>query len=586
MRTILLSMVLSGLAFAVSLVRAARFVLTASLVLAGGLAAPGIVHAEPAAGASVADPDDLLPWERDALERDGLAPASSAPDAAPDAALVASSPSLQPVPAIAGETAAEDRQEATEEPAGPPHPAVTIIRGTLVDKDLAKKDFAKNAPEADIAALQMFYEASSAPPLWVGESGLSAKGQAVLAEIGRANDWGLEAKDFTLPDADSLPDEETARALAEIKIDLAVLKYARFAKGGRQTPSKISDHFDQTPALLEPAAVMAEVRAAPAADAYLRSLHPSHEQFARLRDALVAARAAEKPNETDIKRLVLNMERWRWMPEDLGAFHVWLNTPEFMLYVVKDGKTVYTDKTLVGTVKYPTPVFSAAFESIVFNPDWIAPPSVLRDKLWPALKRKDFNVIKSNQLRVSYKGRHIDPTKIDWRRTNIHRFVFTQKSGPKNVLGKAKFLYPNEHYVYMHDTLPYSRKIFKKSVRAFGNGCVRMENPKAFAELVLGEDQQFPKSEVKALWDKGVNSPVTLKTLPPVHTTYFTAVVDQEGTVATFKDLYGLDRKHAKALFGSNDGFVPARRTRKRKTSNVTASGGNGLSNAFGLFGN
>jgi murein L,D-transpeptidase YcbB/YkuD len=288
------------------------------------------------------------------------------------------------------------------------------------------------------------------------------------------------------------------------------------------------------------------------------------------------------------------MERWRWMPEELGALYVWLNTPEFMLYVVRDGKTVFEDKTLVGTIGYPTPVFSDEMETIVFNPDWVAPPSVLQDKLWPALKRKHFNILKSNKLRVSYNGKTIDPTRIEWRRVNIHKFTFSQKSGPKNVLGKAKFLYPNKHIVYMHDTLPYRRKVFEEDMRAIGYGCVRMAKPREFAELMLAEDQDFPKDKVKELWDKSVNRAVTIESKPPVHTTYFTVRADEDGKVSTFEDLYGLDREHAEALFGETTGFPKPPPEPKPRTSSVASSGsssrgtggGGGFANSLGFFSN
>jgi L,D-transpeptidase YcbB len=575
------------------------------LVQALSLTAAGSARAEarpetPAGGA--------LPWEKaapaeDAATKPGEAPtteeASVEPDAAPGPAdetlakPAAEKPAAgaeavkaadKPVPDdAAGKAALPEATEPT--PPAPPHPVVAIIREKLADSDLTK-----DAEQEDVEALQAFYGSRSAPPLWITEMGFSAKGQAVLFEIQKADAWGLDPNDFALPGAGTLPADETAQALAEIKLDLAVLKYARFARGARHVPSEISDLFDQAPTLRAPDTVLAEIGTTSAPDVYLQSLHPDHEQFARFRTALREAREALKPNETDVRRLVINMERWRWMPEELGELYVWLNTPEFMLYVVKDGETIFEDKTLVGTIGYATPVFSADMETVVFNPDWVAPPSVLQDKLWPALKRKHYNILTANKLNVSYRGKRIDPARIDWQRVNIHNFTFSQKSGPKNVLGKAKFLYPNKHIVYMHDTLPYRRKVFDEKVRAIGYGCVRMAKPLPFAELMLAEDQELPKTKVKTLWDKGVNSSVTLETKPPVHTTYFTVTVDEEGKVSTFEDLYGLDRKHAAALFGETDGFPlpppepkPRNSTVASSSSSSRGSGGGGFANSLGF---
>jgi L,D-transpeptidase YcbB len=443
--------------------------------------------------------------------------------------------------------------------AAPVDAVVTAIRLKLADPDLRK-----DANPDDLAALVAFYGMRTSGPLWMTEMGLSEKGQSALFEIEKADDWGLAAAAFELPAAGALPTNPQAQATAEIKLDLAILKYARFARGGRLNPSELSDLFDQAPPMREPKIVLGEIAAAGSPDAYLRSLHPKHEQFQRLRQALLKARDSDtggKPgrNVVEIERIIINMERWRWMPEDLGRLYVWSNSPEFMLYVMKDGKTIYADKTLVGAIGYATPVFSADMETIVFNPDWIAPETVLVENLLPPLRKKDYSILRNNNLKVSYNGDPVDVRKVDWRRVDIHDYTFTQAAGPKNVLGKVKFLFPNKHVVYMHDTLPVRRKFFQKSVRAIGHNCVRMEKPQQFAEVLLAEDKRWPASQVKDLWDKSVNSPVTLDHKIPVHMTYFTAVVDGTGKVATFADLYGLDNKLATALFGNASGFpLPA----------------------------
>jgi murein L,D-transpeptidase YcbB/YkuD len=262
------------------------------------------------------------------------------------------------------------------------------------------------------------------------------------------------------------------------------------------------------------------------------------------------------------------------MPEDLGRLYVWNNSPEFMLYVVKDGKTIYSDKTLVGTMTYATPVFSADMETIVFNPDWIAPETVLLENLLPPLRKKDYSILRNNNLKVSYNGDPVDVRKVNWRRVDIRNYTFTQAAGPGNVLGKVKFLFPNRHVVYMHDTLPVRRKFFQTSMRAIGHNCVRMEKPDKFAEVLLAEDKGWPASQVKDLWDKSVNSPITLDHKIPVHMSYFTSVVDETGKVATFADLYGLDNKMATALFGDATGFPlpPPEATRPQAHGNAAAT--------------
>ena len=452
-------------------------------------------------------------------------------------------------------------------------PVVESIRAKLADAD-----FRQGGNVDDLAALETFYARRTGAPLWMTEMGFSARGQRALFEIEKANDWGLDAAAFELPPAGDLPEGPEAEAIAEIKLNLAILKYARFARGGRFSPSEISGKIDQAPVLRNPKMVLAEIEAAHAPDFYLQSLHPKHEQFIRLRQALLKARgkSAEsvKPasSETGIRRLIINMERWRWMPDDLGRLYVWSNTPEFMLYVVKDGKTIYADKAQVGTIGDPTPVFSADMTTIVFNPEWIAPGSVLVKDLLPRLRTKNYSILNKYGFSVSYQGDPVNPTKINWNRVNIRDYTFTQKPGPHSNLGKVKFLYPNKHDVLMHDTFPARRKVFQKAMRAIGYGCVRMERPNLFAEVLLAEDKGWMASQVKDLWDNSVNNPVTLDHEIPVHMTYFTAVVDETGKVTIFADLYALDNKLAVALFGNVSGFpLPTRETKQpRMEANVS----------------
>ena len=467
------------------------------------------------------------------------------------------SPAPSPTPAPSAIPAGQPGGTAeAAPPVSATDPVVALIRTKLSDPSVSK-----GANADDLAALDAFYRTRTGGPLWMTQMGFSAKGQSALFEIGKADDWGLDATAFDLPPAGALPASPEAQAMAEFKLDLAILKYARFARGGRFNPPELSQLFDQAPPLRDPKTVMTEIAAADAPDLYLQSLHPKHEQFMRLRRALLTARGSDeegtKPagNERDIKRIIINMERWRWMPEDLGPVYVWNNSPEFMLYVVKDGKTIYADKTLVGTIGYATPVFTADMTNIIFNPDWIAPETVVTENLLPALRDENYSILRIHKLSVSYQGTPVDPTRVDWGRVNILNYTFSQKAGPDNVLGKVKFWFPNKHTVYMHDTLPVRRKYFQKPLRMIGHECVRMEKPEQFAEVLLAEGKWWSASQVKEQWDKGVNSSVTLDHKIPVHMTYFTAVFDETGKVSTFADVYGLDNKMATALFGNATGF-------------------------------
>jgi murein L,D-transpeptidase YcbB/YkuD len=472
--------------------------------------------------------------------------AAEQPAATPSGAPAAGEPIS--VPAVVQAPSAE---------AVPTDPVVAAIRGKLADQAVVK-----DANANDVAALVAFYGARSGAPLWVTDMGFTARAQSALFEIEKADDWGLSVSAFSLPPAGALPRSADEQAKAEIDLDLAILKYARHARGGRYNPLEVSKLYDLAPPVREPGTVVAEISTSSTPDVYLRSLHPKHEQFQLLRQALLKARGKSeeegaKPtaSDKDIKRILVNMERWRWMPEDLGQVYVWNNSPEFMLYVVKDGKKIYADKTLVGTSAYATPVFSADLKTVVFNPDWVAPPTVVTENLLPPLASGSYSILKVHGLSVSLNGRPVDPSRVSWNRSNILGYTFSQRGGPENVLGKAKFLFPNRHTVYMHDTLPVRKKYFSKAQRMIGHECVRMEKPDKFASVLLAEDKGWGADKVKALWDGGINSSVSIEHKIPVHMVYFTAVADENGKVATFGDVYGLDRRLAAVMFGNSDGF-------------------------------
>ncbi len=483
-----------------------------------------------------------------------------------------SSPSSNPTPSPDA-TAPEAATPASAQPVPVADPVIASIRSKLGDAALRKAADAK-----DLAALEAFYAERSGPPVWITSMGFSARAQEAINEISKADDWGLSASAFELPPSGDLPDSVDEQASVEIKLQLAILKYARFACGGRINPASLSAIIDQAPPLRDPKVVLTEMAAAPAPQAYLQSLHPKHEQFQRLREALLKARdlggdeaATKKPrNQQEIQRILINMERWRWMPAELGTVYVQDNVPEFMLYVVKNGKTIHSDKIAVGQLAYATPIFSADMQTIVFNPEWTVPPTIVRENLLPNLRGGGWfggsSILRQHGLQVKYNGRTVDPGSINWSSVNMANIAFTQAPGPANVLGKLKFLYPNKHTVYMHDTS--KPIIFQQKMRAIGHNCIRMEKPSKFAEILLAEDKDWDARKIQELLDKGYNSAVNLDRPIPVHTTYFTAVVDDQGKVSTFADIYGLDRKVAPVVLGK--AAIPA----------APADGANAESNA------
>ena len=508
-----------------------------------------------------------------------------------------------------------------------PTPALAALRNTL--SQLASRTNVAPGYAEDLAAATAFYNAHSGPLLWVTESGISERGNSVIAEIRKADDWGLRARDFALPQLPAGAISPEAAAATEIELTFAALKYARYARGGRFDPSSLSKLLDYTPPVRRPKDVLTDIAASAAPDAYLQSLHPKHEQFEALRQLLLKLRGrgagdaetasggrgqtalpqlvrsetpgAEAASSVEagrenvdstvrLGRILVNMERWRWLPRDLGEFHIWNNVPEFLTRVVKKGETIHSDKVVAGQPDWATPAFSADMKMIVFHPSWGVPDGIKRKELLPLLlnsSRGDFlglftgaqssrAVLEQYKLQAYYQGRPIDPNQVDWSTANIGAYEFRQPPGPTNVLGTIKFMFPNKHDVYMHDTP--ERDLFASSFRGLSHGCMRVADPRRLAAILLAQDKGWSEQQVASLLNGGTRE-VELTTRVPVHVTYFTAMVDRQGNLRTFGDLYGLDTRMGASLFGGKVPFVTPRyddeikamRARQRPTASSGA---------------
>lgn len=458
-------------------------------------------------------------------------------------------------------------------------PIVTAVRARLSTFDAGRSSGAQE----DLAAAQAFYGAQH-QPVWTGKDGFTERGRRALDTISKADDWGLKASAFDLPVLAAAPFTTEILAEAEAKLSLAVLKYARHARGGRFDPASISRKFDQKPVLFEPQSVLRGVSVAPAADTYLQGLHPKHPQFERLRQALLATRAsseAASPKQAAIiRQIVVNMERWRWMPPDLGPFYVWDSIPAQMTSVIENGKELMSEKIVVGKPSSPTPIFSADMLFIIFHPSWGVPPGMKSAELAPQLRDSGggwfstkplaSSVLRAHGLQVTRAGVPIDPDSIDWSGVDINNYEFTQGPGPTNVLGAVKFRFPNSHDVYMHDTP--ERNLFGGSVRAFSHGCMRVQNPIHLAEVLLAHDKGWSVEAVREQSRRG--SEVTLSKPIPVHVTYFTLTVEDGGNLVAKPDIYGLDARLASAIEGREVEVASEPAVRDREPSGVRISQG------------
>jgi murein L,D-transpeptidase YcbB/YkuD len=400
------------------------------------------------------------------------------------------------------------------------------------------------------SVLSDFYAARRDAPIWLTEGGLTEKGAALGAEILKADDWGLDPRDFGLPvipPAAQLTTEMIGKA--DVEISLAVLKYARFARGGRITEPSIllNSNLDRKPQLLDPETVFKETVSASDSAAYLRSLHPQQSQFEKLRQVYLANKG--KPLG---KKILANMEEWRWMPNDLGPAHVLANVPEFMVYFYKDDKPIHTERIVVGEVGKQTTIFSRNLKTVVFKPMWRVPDSIKANELQPNLRRGG-SMFRQYDLELQTKdGKPLDYRTIDWNTANILDYEVVQPPGRKNVMGVVKFTFPSQHTIFMHDTI--DKWMFGQNVRTLSHGCLRLRNPMKMAEAVLMEDKGWDPAKVDETMMNGVrNNEIVLEKKIPMHLVYFTAWVGEDGKLKTFNDIYGHEKRISQALAGDWD---------------------------------
>jgi murein L,D-transpeptidase YcbB/YkuD len=247
-------------------------------------------------------------------------------------------------------------------------------------------------------------------------------------------------------------------------------------------------------------------------------------------------------NDTGDRRvadIIANMERWRWLPHEMAPTYVMVNIPEFMVRIVKDGKPFHETKVIVGKPENQTPLLTHDMEYIVFNPSWNVPPGIARKEMLPRLAADPYYLARQG-IDVVRNGRVVDPGWVDWSR-GTQGYSFRQPPGERNALGRIKFMFPNKHSVYLHDTP--SRSLFANDRRAYSHGCVRVFEPLKFGEAIfaLGMPQD-PWSQGRISKQLGGKEKyVNLKQRFPVHLVYFTTLVNDAGALVSREDLYGIN---------------------------------------------
>lgn len=244
-------------------------------------------------------------------------------------------------------------------------------------------------------------------------------------------------------------------------------------------------------------------------------------------------------------QILVNLERWRWFPRDLGSHYILVNIANFKLQVVREKDTFSTHKTIVGRVSRKTPIFSEEIEHLIFNPSWTIPPTIKNKDVIPGV-RKNPNYLSNKNIKVyNNKGERLDPSKIDWAKNEVRSFRYMQPPGSSNPLGKVKIMYPNRYLVYLHDTP--SQSIFDQNSRAHSSGCVRVENAIDLSKYLLQDQPEYTSEEIDSIIKKGVIKRIEMKQKVKIHHFYWTAWRENGETIFT-DDIYNYDEAILKAL--------------------------------------
>ncbi len=607
MRGLRLGILLAGTAVAVVL--AARS-LPAAAAAAGDKAIEALV---PVPDTTFATPPTV---------RDVTAPA---PSATPPAV---AAPTTQPAAATAEPAAAPAEQPAAASSlAAADQPIADKLREILTGKTDRIIDRRVKA------GVDAFYAARSYAPLWIENGSADARAKAVAAFLAHVDADGLDPADYPVPQIK--PDADAAAlAEAELKLTQTVLTYARHAQIGRVHFTRISGDISYNLVAPEPADVLGGLTDANDVAAALERFEPPHAGYKALKAKLAEIRAskgdaaanrigagpvlkyiAKTPMQdprvpalreklgvagdaTDttydkaladaVKKfqeshklaasgqltagtvdaingpkmdravdiIIANMERWRWLPHDLGRAYVMVNIPDYTLKVMKDGAQVWKTKIVSGGPgQHATPLLTETMKYITVNPTWNVPPSIINNEYLPALQQ-DPTVLDRMGLKLE---RNRDGT--------VHIY---QPPGERNALGRIRFNFPNKFLVYQHDTP--DKYLFSREVRDYSHGCMRVQDPDKYAEVLLGisnPGEGYSVDRIHKMYGTG-EIDIHMKTPIPVHITYQTAYVNDDGKLVLRDDIYGRDAKYFAVMKNSEERKVADIATEVREGGTVT----------------
>ncbi|MBU0681230.1 MAG: L,D-transpeptidase family protein [Proteobacteria bacterium] len=263
--------------------------------------------------------------------------------------------------------------------------------------------------------------------------------------------------------------------------------------------------------------------------------------------------ALNVPVESRMRQIKANLERWRWLPHDLGRRYILVNIADFSLKVIDNTKEVLVSRVVVGKPHRSTPVFSDSVEYLVFNPYWYLPETIIVEDVAPSMRANpDYTAQKRIKIFAagSNETQELDPATIDWAAMSKENIPYKlrQEPGPWNALGRVKIMFPNKFSIYLHDTP--SQELFQKTSRDFSSGCIRVEKSVELVSYLLGNDPRWSQESIRATMASGTQQIVSLPEQIPIHILYWTAWGDNEGRIHFRNDLYARDKRLVAALDG------------------------------------
>lgn len=316
----------------------------------------------------------------------------------------------------------------------------------------------------------------------------------------------------------------------------------------RKKAQKIETYFDMNQKEIDSAKIIRKLSAGQSIEEILKPHVPRISQFKTLTKVYNCYKRKKK-SKSKLKKIRLNIERTKLMPLDIGTHYALINVPEFKIHLVEDGNTSMKFPVIVGQRNMQTPIFSETMKYIEINPQWNVPDSIMRKTYIPKIKNNP-SWVKASGMELhkeSYdlNSPKVNPASVDWSKypqdgKGVIPYKLVQIPSRKNGLGRVKFIFPNKHAVYMHDT--QEKKLFKRKIRTFSHGCIRLGKPKALLNHVTTHYSSEALPTVKKWYNSTKTKHLMLSKELRVHTVYFTAFISESGVLKRYPDVYGFDK--------------------------------------------